>query len=98
MIQHDLFGHPIKPQVVIRKGGGLRKIGYAAKPGTGPRNKRCCLCVNYEHITHSKGTTPKCHLMADKWTEGSETDIHPNAPACSLFQPKPFKPMLLLSN
>ncbi len=93
MIQRDLFGHPISPQLTIRKGGGVRKIGYADKPGSGPKKKRCVHCVHFGRITHAQGTTSKCHLMAEIWTEGPETDIHPNAPACRRFESRPFKPL-----
>lgn len=87
----DLFGQPIPGAHLVRKDGGRRKIGYAARPGTGPKGKRCALCANCESVLHKGSRSLKCRLVAHRWTHGAETDIHPNAPACREWQPKPFK-------
>lgn len=86
----DLFGVALPLSGQLRKDGRLRKIGYAAKPGTGPKGKRCNTCVNYGQIKHADRITPKCQLMSAAWTHGPESDIHPNAPACAEWTRKPF--------
>lgn len=86
----DLFGNPSPSPDQLRKDGRLRKIGYAAKPGTGPKGKRCSSCLNFGRIKHDDRITPKCQLMSTVWTHGPESDIHPNAPACSEWTRRPF--------
>lgn len=93
MIQQiDLLGHPLPSSEQLRKDGRLRKIGYAARPGTGPKGRRCNTCVNFGRIKHDNRITPKCQLMSAVWTHGPESDIHPSAPACIEWARKPFAP------
>ena len=87
----DLLGHPIPPPVVFRKDGRRRKIGYAARPGTGPKKQRCGTCAHASSVVHHGATTHKCELKAHAWTHGAETDINLRAPACEEWQRKPLR-------
>lgn len=80
----DLFGAPIAHPEDLRKDGRRRKVGYAARPGSGPDGRRCSSCKHYGRIKSlDEGTiTTKCQLMAHVWTSEADSDIHPNAPAC----------------
>lgn len=90
--QLDLLGQPLPSPGQIRRDGRPRKIGYAARPGSGPKGKRCSGCAHFGRITHDGRITPKCQLMSAVWTHGPESDIHPNAPACSEWARRPFAP------
>lgn len=89
----DLFGDPLPSPGTFRKDGARRKVGYPARPGTGPKGKRCALCKHAESVLHKGNRTTKCALMAHAWTHGEETDIHPNAPACKRYERKPLAPL-----
>lgn len=86
----DLFGVPIPAPPVVPKDNGKRKVGYAARPGTGPKKQRCGTCANFSRVIHKGAASFKCGKMAHAWTHGSETDIKPRAPACAEFERKPL--------
>jgi len=90
VIARDLFGEPITAPVAIRKGGGRRKVGYAARPGSGPKGQRCGNCKHCSLVTSRGVSSKKCELMAGAWTHGAETDIHPQAPACKQWERRPL--------
>jgi hypothetical protein len=91
--QHlDLLGEPLPAAHQIRKDGGRRKVGYAARPGSGPKGQRCANCAHCSKVLHKGYESRKCERMAHAWTHGSETDIKPNAPACRQWERRPFKP------
>lgn len=87
----DLFGEALPSQPAFRKDGRLRKVGYPAKPGTGPKGQRCSTCIQSARVVHRGTHTLKCERMSHAWTHGSETDVHPNAPACSEWSRRPWK-------
>lgn len=87
---HDLLGHPLAPAGQFRKDGRLRKLGYAARPGTGPKGQRCNTCSYCIVIQQGSTTVRKCQVTVRLWTPGPETNIKHNAPACSEWARKPF--------
>lgn len=89
-IDTDLFGVPISTPVVVRKDDGGRKIGYAARPGTGPRKQRCNTCSHCQSVTSGGIRSFKCDLMVGMWSTDPVTGIKPGAPACSEWERKPF--------
>jgi hypothetical protein len=92
----DLLGEPIPAPAVFRKDGGRRKIGYAAKPGTGPKGKRCIQCKMIQRVLSKGVTSHKCELAAPIWSDDPATDIKPNAPACSCFERRDFQRKVFL--
>ena len=78
----DLFGVRIPPPAAYRKDGRLRRKGYAARPGTGPKGQRCYSCQHCMRTVHDGVRSHKCHLVASRWTHGGESDIKHGAPAC----------------
>lgn len=87
----DLFGQPIPAPSTLRKDGKARKIGYAARPGTGPRGQRCNTCIYCIPVEYQGHVSRKCQITAATWTPSSATDIKHNAPACSEWERKPFR-------
>jgi hypothetical protein len=87
----DLLGQPLPPPETIRKDGRRRKIGYAARPGTGPRRQRCGTCKFASRVVHHDEVTHKCELKAHLWRHDATTDINLRAPACSEWSAKPFR-------
>ena len=90
-IETDLLGMPLPAPEFLKKDGGRRKIGYAARPGTGPKRQFCRTCKHSEKVLHHGEHTLKCGRMAHAWTHGRDTDIKPNAPACSEWARRDFK-------
>lgn len=88
--EKDLFGQPISAPVA-RKGGGVRKVGYAARLATGPKGQRCGTCKFAMKVTSKGRTSHKCELAAAAWTHGEDSDISLRAPACRLWERKPFE-------
>ena len=86
----DLFGEPLPAPAAVRKDGGRRKVGYAARPGSGPKGQRCGNCKHCSLVTRRGVASKKCELMAHAWTHGAETDIHPQAPACKQWERRPL--------
>jgi hypothetical protein len=86
----DLFGIRVPPAVAYRKDGRLRKNGYAARPGTGPKGQRCYSCQHCQRVQHDGIRSHKCELIAARWTYEADTDIKHNAPACSDWQRKQY--------
>jgi len=84
----DLFGEPLPSPAVYRKDGRLRKVGYAARPGSGPKSQRCNTCARCIRVEASGQYSYKCELVASAWTRGAQTDIKPNAPACREWERK----------
>lgn len=89
--EKDLFGQPMPAPAMIRKDGGRRKVGYAARPGSGPKGHRCATCRHAERVTSKGVASIKCALMAHAWTHGAETDISLRAPACRQWERKVFQ-------
>lgn len=89
-IERDLFGTPLAP---ARKDGAPRKVGYAARPGTGPKNRRCSSCNHAQHVRSETRRSWKCDVVCHRWDDTVATDIKPGAPACSEWERKPFKPV-----
>ncbi len=92
VICRDLFGEPIAAAAALRKERRRRKVGYADKPGSGPKGKRCGNCKHCSVVVHRGQRSKKCDLMAHAWTHSDETDIHPQAPACKQWERRPFSP------
>jgi hypothetical protein len=93
---HDLLGDPIPPPTHFRKDGVRRKIGYADRPGTGPKGERCGTCLHLQRCVHLGNTTHKCEIMAAIWNYSTDTDVHLQAPACSHWVRRPFERILKL--
>ena len=89
-IETDLLGEPLPSSDAFRKDGGRRKVGYAAKPGTGPKRQFCRTCAHAENVLREGHRSLKCGRMAHVWTHGSETNVVPNAPACRQWERRPF--------
>lgn len=89
IIERDLFGEQV-PAVPARKDGKSRKIGYAARPGSGPKGQRCGNCQFAQRVVHRGQFTHKCELMTFVWRHGSASDIHLQAPACLKWARKPY--------
>ena len=87
---HDLFGQPIPPAYALRKEGGARKIGYADRPGSGPKKQRCGNCLHAQRILHHGQLSFKCELMNHRWDYTPATDINLRAPACSHWHRRPY--------
>jgi hypothetical protein len=77
--------------LALRSDGGRRKIGYAARPGTGPAKQRCNTCAHMARVLSAGIRSHKCEVMAGIWSTDPITDIKPNAPACSAWMRRPFK-------
>jgi hypothetical protein len=75
----DLFGEPQSAAAPRKK-----KTGYAAIPGTGPKNETCGTC---DHCYFTRSVSGKrfnkCDLV--KETHGSGTDIRRKSQACWHF-------------
>lgn len=87
---HDLLGESIPSPEALRKDGQLRKIGYADRPGSGPKKQRCGTCIFLQRCLHLGNESHKCELMAPIWNYRPETDVSPRAPACSKWESRPF--------
>jgi hypothetical protein len=85
MVARDLFGSPLPEAQQPR----LRKIGYAARPGTGPKKSRCVQCLSCIKITNPGEEGYKCERAARVWDRPGSY-IKPNAPACLHFSRRPF--------
>lgn len=85
---HDLFGKPIATPQPPKPG---RRIGYAARPGTGPKGQRCNTCRFCIVVTQSGERVRKCELKAPIWTTTDETNVKHNAPACKMWERKTYK-------
>lgn len=84
-MQLDLFEAPcVAPPPVPRR------IGYAARPGTGPKGQRCNTCISSQRVTNCGCHSWKCERMAVLWVRGEASDIKPGAPACSEWERKPY--------
>lgn len=90
MQETDLFGEVLASSKTPRA-GQPRKVGYAARPGTGPKNQRCYTCAQAMRVTHvSSGVSSwKCTAVSHLW-EQPHSDIKPGAPACREWQRKQF--------
>jgi hypothetical protein len=74
----------------MTKSGMPRKIGYAARPGSGPKNRRCNTCVHAQRVRSGTRISWKCDIVSYLWDDTDRTDIKPAAPACSEWTRKPF--------
>lgn len=84
--EKDLFGDPVDPSRAER----VHRIGYAARPGTGPKSQRCATCMSCIAVLSNAVRSFKCQIMAKIWDRPS-SDIKPNAPACSEWSRRPFR-------
>lgn len=84
----DLFGNPLPPAEQPAR----RKIGYAAKPGSGPKKARCLQCVHFVRVTNPGEEANRCELTAKVWDKPGST-IKANAPACLYWRRRPFDKM-----
>lgn len=91
VIERDLFGEQV-PAVPARKDGKPRKIGYAARPGSGPRGQRCGTCKFAQRVVHRGEFTHKGELMTFVWQHNAASDISLRAPACSKWERRPYQP------
>ena len=84
----DLFGAPVRYQYKGngKKGRNADQKGYAARPGSGPKDETCRSCINY-HVKPG-GRYRKCLLIQKFWTRGSGTDIKASSPACKFWEKK----------
>lgn len=88
----DLFGQLVNEETLpLPKGSKPKRNetprGYAAPPGTGPKDHFCRDCRNAVARHYSK-VYWKCALMVTKWTGGFKTDIRLKSPACRHWTPK----------
>lgn len=86
-MERDLFGHPIAAPA--RKPGG--RIGYAARPGTGPKGQRCNTCAHFQRVVQDGRKAAKCELAARVWSAGERSDVKHNAPACRDWQRREWR-------
>ena len=61
------------------------RTGYAADPGTGPKDERCNTCAHFCRVKYAN-TYFKCGLRRPNWTGGSGTDIRARSPACRFWE------------
>lgn len=90
MTDVDLFGEPIRglaplPQNLDGKRRPTPKRGYAAPPGSGPKDETCRNCQHHARIAYAK-VYHKCALMEKAWTGGQGTDIDTRSPACRYWE------------
>ena len=85
MITRDLFGTPLPP----REQRIRRRIGYADRPGTGPKGQRCNTCSHCIKIDQPGHEGLKCELSAPLWNRLGSV-IKGNAPACSYWERKTY--------
>lgn len=82
----NIFGDEIEMQISTAKRKPTIKRGYAATPGSGPKDETCKTC---DHAVRSGGygqkNFSKCALMKAHWTHGEGTDILMRSPACRNF-------------
>lgn len=91
MIERDLLGHPIpRPATPRRPRDAVRRLGYASRPGTGPKGQRCSTCKSCIVMMRDEVRVRRCEIVAAKWTDGVEFDIKHNAPACRDWQRKRY--------
>lgn len=92
----DLFGKPIvgpindTPLRPIKKPRKpTKKNGYAARPGSGPKDKTCKTCIFKTGRTNGGKVYIKCYLTRASWTGGPGSDILAGAAACKFYQEFP---------
>lgn len=61
--------------------------GYAARPGSGPKDETCRSCRHVAYATGTAGSYPKCGLARAAWTRSRKTDILLKSPACEKWEP-----------
>lgn len=83
----DLFGAPISAPAKPRPQPSL---GYAARPGTGPKGQRCNTCRHCMLVSADGQRVRRCELTAPKWDRGAQMDIKHNAPACKHWERKEY--------
>lgn len=83
----NLWGEPVTVKVSEAKHPQAVRKGYAALPGTGPKDEKCKTCAHDRlcGIGHAK-QFHKCILMKSVWTGGYGTDILANSPACRMWE------------
>lgn len=85
----DMFGNEITFAEAkrLQKRKSTPKKGYAAPPGTGPKDETCKTCKHIYRNRMAK-TYLKCELMRAQWTGGAGTDVLASAPACRNWEAK----------
>jgi hypothetical protein len=84
MINTDLFGNVVQPEVPLKnKSGGFNINPCIAAFGKGPEGTRCKKCVHFIR-KHYGGVYFKCALRGD--TNGPGTDHRANWPTCGKYQ------------
>lgn len=83
MTDLDLFGERSRP---MRKGPQAK--GYAARPGSGPKDQTCGSCRHCFRKTYTSKPVFKCLLMRDDWGQTRRTDILFRATACKFWEAK----------
>lgn len=84
----DLFGEPL-PAAVVRHKAAKRSIGYASRPGTGPKGQRCYSCKFAHRVAEAGRHAWKCEHRAAVW-DRPESNIKPGAPSCREWERKPY--------
>lgn len=84
----DMFGNEISEEearFLLKRRRGTQPQGYAAKPGTGPKDETCGSC---DHLVRNRlaKTYLKCSLMRRVWTGGRATDVKARSPACKFWK------------
>jgi hypothetical protein len=82
-----LFGE--QRTVLVRGKHYVKPNGYAAPPGSGPKEKTCKDCGHYCRVASNylgRRRFPKCGLNRANWTGGRGSDILAGAPACLHFK------------
>jgi hypothetical protein len=90
-IDRDLFGEPIaNPEAAQTASLRKRRIGYADRPGTGPKGKRCYCCARAIRMESSAGILWRCEITVQLW-QRPNSDIKPGAPACASWESKQYE-------
>lgn len=85
----DIFGEEIKITVSDAKYKPTVRNGYAASPGTGPKDQTCKTCKHSIGCgNRGKKIFYKCELRRHYWTCGYGTDILLKSPACRFWEGK----------
>lgn len=78
----DLFHEKVGPK---RGKHYVQPKGYAASPGTGPKDETCKMC-RHLHRKQMAKTYLKCKLTQKTWTGGRGSDVLAGSPACRFWE------------
>lgn len=89
----DMFGNEVSLAELARQPFNGRKKrkepvprGYAAPPGTGPKDETCKTCKHIVRVHYHDKTYLKCQLREATWTHGGGSDIRAKFPACRFWE------------